>query len=268
MRCISPVFVRRTRLSVPCGKCNFCLALRRADWTFRLKQELKISSSASFVTLTYDEENLVFADDGPTLCKSDLQLFFKRLRKKEKKGIRYYAVGEYGTETSRPHYHIILFNASSSKVVEDSWKVDGKPIGMTHIGLVTPASIHYVTKYVINRVCDYGLRAPPFQVMSRNPGIGDNYRITHFEYHRKSMKNYTSVNGIVARLPRFYKDHFFTSKERQRFYEEAIVLNDVEYAKEIDRLTKFHSDPYHYFDERERVAHEKIFSKVNSLNKF
>ena len=52
--------------------------------------------------------------DVPYLRKTDLQLFFKRLRYYVSKQcpsekVRYFAVGEYGPVHFRPHYHILLF---------------------------------------------------------------------------------------------------------------------------------------------------------------
>ena len=57
------------------------------------------SYNAYFFTLTYNDENL------PTdrqLDKTHLQDFFRSLRKKWK-GIRYWAIGEYGSEKGRRH---------------------------------------------------------------------------------------------------------------------------------------------------------------------
>ena len=49
----------------------------------------------------------------PYLRKTDLQLFFKRLRKNLSKysdaKVRYFAMGEYGPVHFRPHYHFLLF---------------------------------------------------------------------------------------------------------------------------------------------------------------
>lgn len=48
----------------------------------------------------------------------DIQLFLKRLRKYINKNynekIRYYVIGEYGTKSLRPHWHLLLFFNSSS----------------------------------------------------------------------------------------------------------------------------------------------------------
>ncbi len=56
----------------------------------------------------------------PILWKEDLQRFIDRLRAHfkrlygEKAKFRYFAVGEYGTNSLRPHWHILLFHNSDS----------------------------------------------------------------------------------------------------------------------------------------------------------
>lgn len=269
-------------MTVPCGKCNWCLAIKRADWSFRIRQEMKVSSSAYFLTMTYNDEHIRFESGDvkyeiPTLCKRDVQLYLKRLRKVNNDGLRYYAVGEYGSRTQRPHYHVILFNHDHNLVaVLDEWYCENslKPLGEVRVGSVTPASIHYVTKYVVNRVADQeSLRAPPFATMSRRPGIGDNYRISHFDWHRAGLRNFTKVGGVTGRLPRFYKDKMFTAQERERFYQEAILLSDENYCKEIERLMqttdcKIASQAELHYEMSNKYHHDVMVSKLNSKNKF
>ena len=75
-----------TYLKVPCGKCIECRKARVNQWFVRLSQELKRSTTAYFVTLTYDEEYLPYTDNlNDTLNYNDLVKFFKRLRKKQAK---------------------------------------------------------------------------------------------------------------------------------------------------------------------------------------
>lgn len=271
-RCISPLMIVRsgTRDVVPCGKCNFCLETKRSDWTFRILQEVKTAESAHFLTMTYDDSNLPWSSaDLPSLCKRDVQLFHKRLRKLNQKSgsmaIRYYTVGEYGTRTMRPHYHSIMFNLAPSAVKNllETWS-----LGHVYVGDVNIASIHYVTKYVINKVGKYQGREPPFAFMSRRPGLGANYVATHRKWHRQELKNYTKVNGVLGRLPRFYKDKFFSVLEKSKLALQAVELGDVNYLKEVQRLSEFHQDPSYYYDESRRVEHDAITSKVNTLNKF
>lgn len=267
MRCISPLLVRtsNSRQFVPCGKCNFCLQVKRADWTFRIMQEWKVSSSAKFLTLTYTDQDLPYGDGVATLCKRDLQLFHKRLRKENEDKLRYYAVGEYGTVTSRPHYHSIMFNLQSDVIARltDIWS-----LGMVHVGEVSYPSIHYVTKYVINRPGEYGGREPPFAFMSKRPGLGAHYLETHKEWHRKGKRNFTKVNGTQGRLPRYFKEKMFSAIERAQMAQIAIEEADAAYSASVDRLRAFHSDPYHYYDERVGFCHDGVKSKVNVSNLF
>ena len=101
---------------VPCGKCYNCKSRRASTWSTRLLQESKRSTTAHFITLTYDTKYVPITEKGfMSLDKKHLQQFFKRLRQwhgKNHIGIRYYAVGEYGGKTYRPHYHIIIYNRS------------------------------------------------------------------------------------------------------------------------------------------------------------
>ena len=99
-------------VDVPCGKCYPCIRTKRNDWIFRLTEQLNETPVAYFATLTYNNENLpTKADTGcSTLNYHDLQNYWKRLRKNNDDKLVYFAVGEYGTITKRPHYHAIIFN--------------------------------------------------------------------------------------------------------------------------------------------------------------
>lgn len=202
MKCTQPVpvFPRNKKIMVPCGKCLSCLSNKRVDWAFRLMQEYKVSRSAYFVTLTYDRKNLAKADYQ--LSKRDVQLYLKRLRKNDSSNrIRYYAVGEYGSDTQRPHYHILLFNTSELHV-RKSWQK-----GIVHVGSVTEASVSYCLKYIVQPELALKGKQKPFSLMSRGYGIGAHYLDDAIiAWHRSGDKNYTVIQGRQGRLPRFYKD--------------------------------------------------------------
>lgn len=264
MRCISPLTIRRPTGfdTVPCGKCNFCLETRRNEWTFRLTQEQKKASSSHFITLTYSPENLP-TDLG--LVKEHLQKFMKRLRKVNTQKVRFYAVGEYGTETQRPHYHVIMFNLDE-QLVPQLQSIWGH--GFAYFGTVEIGAIHYVTKYHVNRFGEYHGRPPPFCHMSRNPGIGKNYIDTHTQWHRADFRNYAQVNGIISRLPRYYKEKIFTEKERAALAEISLLSGEIASTDALLKCRAFHSDPYRYYDERMRQAHDAIVHKCNTQNTF
>ena len=169
---------------VSCGQCYACLQNKRVEWTFKLEQELKVSKTAWFITLTYNHDNLVFGENQiPTLYVADLQKFIKRCRQYQKRNtnseqtIRYFACGEYGEKNDRPHYHLIMFNLHPKTLnnLQKLWSIYNKsnktydPIGQIKVGTVTTASIHYTTKYIINRFGEYDNKLKPFVIMSRKP---------------------------------------------------------------------------------------------------
>lgn len=273
-RCISPILVRNAnrRDYVPCGKCNNCLQTKRASWSFRLLQELKTAHTARFLSFTYDDKTIPYNPESgeQSLCKRDVQLFFKRLRKEQAKiskhSIRYYTVGEYGTKTSRPHYHSIMFNLDNSLVndLPEIWQN-----GICYVGEVNIASIHYTTKYVINRTGnDYEGREAPFALMSRRPGIGFNYVDTHRQWHRDDLRTYTQVNGIKQALPRYYREKMFEPWEREHLARLQQTMSKEQYWSTIERLKAFHADPMAYYDESMRYAHDQLTYRLNEKDKF
>jgi len=234
------------RIVVPCGKCPVCDSNRREEWSIRLLEEYKVSKGAIFVTLTYNEENVPYGlNDVQTLVKTDFQNFIKRIRKKSNGKIRYYAIGEYGTKTYRPHYHAIIFNSDciNSLLIENAWskhrgntstnKPIFEPIGNVHIGTVNIRSIMYICKYHLNKGI-YPVGAdPPFALMSRNPGIGANYIMTHEDYHQRNveMNAYYSDYERKKRLPRYYKNKIYTKEQRavlsEKFKDERFSTDKV-----------------------------------------
>ncbi len=95
-------------LSLPCGQCDGCRIDKSKEWAARIIHESQMHQHNSFVTLTYNAENL---PNDRSLNKQHFQKFMKRLRKhNEPKKIRYFHCGEYGGEVGqRPHYHACLF---------------------------------------------------------------------------------------------------------------------------------------------------------------
>lgn len=175
----------------PCGQCLPCRINRRRVWTLRLMLESYLHEHSSFITLTYSEDNLPYDQEyRPTLCKRDLQLFLKRLRKRFDVELRYYACGEYGEKSARPHYHAILFGLSPFDLDPEWLLYEGKsgrdfhrhrssPLydlwqyGIVHVGECSRQSIQYVAGYVTKKlvVNKQDTRQKEFSLMSRRPGI-------------------------------------------------------------------------------------------------
>lgn len=210
---------------VGCGKCLPCLTNKRADWIFRLTYEYRVSSSAQFVTLTYHPK---FVPDG--LSKRHLQLFLKRLRRHDSSGrIRYFAVGEYGSKSGRPHYHILLFNADDSgATVRKSWRWKKQSLGIVDIRPVNEARISYTTKYIIQPELVYRGMQKPFVLMSRRYGIGASYLTDEMvKWHRDDDRNYAYVDEVKTRLPRYYKEKIWFRVKKDE------VIQGIVYPKSI-----------------------------------
>lgn len=128
------------------------------------------SPDAVFLTLTYRDEDL---PDDSMLCKRDLQRYIKAIRNHYRKTrrIRYYACGEYGERTHRPHYHAIIFGVYDyeAPAISKLW-----PYGGVAAGTVTPESIQYVAGYVCKKITSKTTPkcAREFSIMSLKPGIG------------------------------------------------------------------------------------------------
>lgn len=221
MKCYKPISIKKPkglgsadRITVPCGNCAACLSSKRESWTIRLFEESKNYLYSLFITLTYDDGHLVYAV-SPTVVKRDIQLFFKRLRKKLSLPIRYYTVGEYGTKTQRPHYHIILFSeeeVTSNQLIEAWSDKQLNPIGNIVIGKCSIQSISYVCKYHVLKGKYPTGTAPPFTLMSK--GIGRSYIKKMTNYHRhKGMKTHYQYFEHKKALPRYFKEKIFNKIE-------------------------------------------------------
>lgn len=169
-----------------CGQCLPCRINKRRIWTHRIMLETALRKDNTFVTLTYDEEHI---PENKSVDPRQIQLFLKRLRKNTPK-IRYFAVGEYGDQTQRPHYHLALFGYPNCQrlrtritkekrqccppcdTIQKAWNK-----GQIQLGTLEQNSIQYIAGYIVKKMTkhdDIRLqgRTPEFARMSLKPGIG------------------------------------------------------------------------------------------------
>lgn len=92
-------------LDIPCGRCILCREEQARQWAVRISHEAQLHPQNSFVTLTYRDDQV---PEHNSLDYKHLVKFWKRLRKNVGP-LRYYAVGEYGDQSLRPHYHACIF---------------------------------------------------------------------------------------------------------------------------------------------------------------
>lgn len=232
-------------------------------------QEAKVSHSAVFVTLTYNTDSVHITRNGfMSLKKEDLQKYFKRLRKlhsQDNKPLKYYAVGEYGGKTMRPHYHIIMFNAEIEYIAQ-AWTLDGKELGSLHIGDVTEASVGYTMKYISkpSKVPRHKNddRLPEFSLMSK--GLGSSYVTpAMIAWHGADLYNRTFVNlkgGKKAAMPRYLKDRIYDDEQRGHIAEYGKMTAINKRSKEME------DDPNYYETKLEvREYQERQTRKTHSV---
>jgi len=217
MQCLKPITLFHVGkvfypdgLVVPCGKCFGCRIKKREEWSLRMLHELPYHKKSVFLTLTYSDENL---PDAMSLQKRDLQNFFKRIRKNYSTPIKYFACGEYGDYTIRPHYHAIVFglglNPTDKELVKSCWKNcdwSVRSIAKNSFGLVEADSIRYVSQYIDKKLSGeeardfYGDRSPVFCLQSK--GLGRRYA----EDNKQQIINngYLTHNGSKNSIPRYY----------------------------------------------------------------
>ena len=243
-------------VTIPCGQCLGCRLEKARQWKVRIMHEAQLHESNSFVTLTYAPE---FLPEGGGLVKRDLQLFFKRLRKRVGQGIKYYAVGEYGSELSRPHYHICLFGFDfPDKVL---WKFDPRPerslyrsalletvwtFGYSSVGALTAESAGYVARYVQKKVTGvkasehYGDKPREFAVMSRGGRCGHGIAYDWFGVFSSDVfpKDFVTLKGRKEKPPRYY-DALYEERNPERFKEvkEKRLRKAKEEEKSLRRLS-------------------------------
>ncbi len=257
-------------LLVPCGRCVECRIAKAREWETRLVHESKYYEKKCFVTLTYNNECL---PKDYSLKKKELQKWIKRLRKRTKAKIKYYACGEYGTQKWRPHYHIIILGLGleDRNQIEDTW---GN--GFVHIGTVTSNSIKYTADYTTKTEIGkwakeyYGRsgREPPFRIMSK--GIGLKYA----KEQKEQLKEYREIKlqGYNRAIPRYYVEKLGIDKElmkldAERRTEERILKANKKGVHILGEKVKATVDNWEYLDEVKKMRKAREEHLQRKLNK-
>lgn len=288
--------VIRPIMMIPCGQCLGCRIKYSQDWANRMMLELDYHKTAYFITLTYDQEHVprhkytlgtydpltdtfvnestgevidVFeVQESLSLEPDDLKNFFKILRQDQVRNhngnkIRFYACGEYGSLTHRPHYHAIVYSlvlddlkpyGASPKETGDSFQyyVSDRLDAIWGRGRVLVANVSwetcaYVARYILKKQSTkesdfYEMFNiyPEFTRMSRKPGIARQW----FEDHPNevypedrihlAMKN----SGKTIRPPKYY-DKLYDAE-----YPEQMKKIKAQRREIAESLQKIKADSY------------------------
>lgn len=280
---------------IPCGQCIGCRIRQREDWTTRIELEARDypKEEVWFITLTYDDDHVpgMIVKTGEIMRKvqytwkpgekrpnsvqillyEDIQKFLKRLRKAYRGKLRYFVAGEYGEQTARPHYHMILYGWKPTDLENlykihhngyytSKWLADLWGMGQIQIAQAVPETYRYVAGYVTKKMYEidgkkanayYELgQTKPFACMSLKPGLGDNYYQKHkAEIWRQGYIQCT--NGKQAQIPRYYEKQM-EAENPQRLW--RIKQNRQKNAMEQKRLQLEGQDYKNVLETKERVT--------------
>lgn len=275
-------FMFEKMVSVPCGSCRECLTQSSRSWAFRIMKEAQQHEDNWFITFTYDDNHI---PENNMLDVKAISNFNKKLkvylnRKGLKSDFRFYAVGEYGGQTARPHYHVIYFGLDipdlkyicktekgdlvfDSDFIRNVWSN-----GFITIEGVSVGSACYVARYCdkkkrLNKSQKEELQkkgiVPEFSRMSNRPGIGAVYLDKAEELFLNGIFN-DYINGKSYSFPLY-----FTKKLKKMYadtpelfnYEDSALKN--QYAKIARNLELSDSvgDLSQYYESQDKIKSKR-----------
>lgn len=286
-------------VQIPCGQCVGCRLDYSREWANRCLMELEYHPESWFVTLTYDDDHIPWSEavnketgeitKHQTLVKKDFQDFMKRLRKNyatkypDAPPLRFYACGEYGSQSFRPHFHAIIYGLHlddlsfykrtelgdilyNSSFLDDCWHHQGYAV----VGSVTWESCAYVARYIMKKLKGDAAQfyeemniTPEFTLMSRKPGIAKQWYLDHPGIYDFEFIHISTPRGGKAIMPPRYFDKLYDVEYPGEMA--AIKENRKKFAEETTRR-KMAECSYSYLqmlyvEEQEKKARIKSLTR-------
>lgn len=269
-------------IELPCGQCIGCRQKRARDWATRCTHEASEHDQNCFLTLTYSDENL---PPGGSLDHRHFQLFMKRLRERFKlRKLRYYMCGEYGDRTDRPHYHVCLFGldfqdripqgrSKSGQVFYSSPTLDSLwQLGHATVQPFNQATAAYTARYVVEKLTGdlgtaaYGSRLPPYNAMSRRPGLGARW-LARYGASDVYAHDFVVSDGVKSAPPKFY-DRLRLKSAKTVDGEFVVARDDVLLDKiEDTKLSRVNKARLHFADNTpERLRVREVVHQAQTSN--
>ena len=291
-------------ITIPCGHCIGCRLKYSRIWADRCLAESTYHKNNIFLTLTYNDEHLpepfnMITETGvkkspvSPLVKRDVQLFIKRLRKEfSDQKIRYFACGEYGSLSMRPHYHLILFGLSlpdlnsyvrneqgfeyfTSPTIEKLWYTERDPYVSAGFHIITSVNwdtCAYVARYIVKKQFGQGAEIyeeynypPEFTLMSRKPGIGRQFYEDHkFEFYSDDKQVFipTDKGKREIKSNRYY-DRLYDLEYPDHF---EVISDERKHVAELNEQLKGNLTNLQFLD---RLKSEEVIlnDKMKSLKR-
>lgn len=280
-------------ISLPCGKCIGCRLEYSRQWANRcVLESLSYPQNCNwFLTLTIDDDHIgeYTNDKGfATVRTDDITKFMKDLRRHwsyhhdVSEGIRFFGASEYGDESLRPHYHILVFGLPlydlkkyknnhqgdclySSDELDEIWKN-----GFVTVGEFNWNTAAYTARYVMKKAKGsdsafydaLGIE-PEKTRMSRRPGIGQLYldhNINEIYQLDEIILPSSCGNSHVIAPPKYFDKKLKES-------DEALYYQIKDQRKRISEIREQAKSQAHGYDPLEYLAIEER-AKKDSLKIF
>lgn len=237
-------------INLPCGQCILCRLEHTRQWAVRIVHETQFHEQSAFLTLTLSDEHM--NELGSLDYRGHMQPFWKKLRKRLGTRIAYYAVGEYGEEKMRPHYHACIFGHDfrdgmkwvrrgenplwRNKLLEETWG-----LGKVSVGVLNFQTAAYTAGYVTKKLTgndayihlddetgEITYLEQPKAYMSLKPAIGrqwvDKYGNAVYAH------DYVIIGGRKQKAPKYYDEWL---KKRSEIAIEMIKKGRIERAVKL-----------------------------------
>lgn len=284
---------------VGCKECPACLMNHRMEVAIRLNYDLLSPRCVDsiFLTLDYDDDHLEYnvVDENTgevyplaSVNPKTLRDYWKRVRNalnydSEQTELFYYASGEYGDTTKRPHYHAVVYllgkptqKISLADALQKSWTFcQWNPVKIAKCiqKPKTKGALLYSAKHNVKRCQGIEGQFPYFQRMSK--GYGSEFFTqypTEVEFLKRNMFLYLDNTYKVA-APRYYLDKLGLKRPE----DEVIRFNQIQIEKEKHRLTQFvnahrirdpsksdwyYEDQFYIVEKKQRYYEQQYFDKM------
>ena len=273
--CYKPVKLGLDKYGQPryaaCRQCWECKQTRANEWAVRCTLELKDHKRSSFITLTYDDNPII-------LDIEDLQKFIKRLRKEIAPiKIRYFAAGEYGEKSLRPHWHLIIFGWDFPDKRYNGESPGGYPMfasaaldatwgyGITSVQEVTPQSIKYCALYA-SKTKRSGLPSYLWDYPERNTmsqGLGIEQIIKNVDTYLLTDEIY--VEGFAHQIPKLVLDKIIY-RNPEKYEGRVPSRNKVPWLRNIQEIHDYEYEKKSEYQQRQRLNEKKkLHTAMRSL---
>lgn len=269
-------------IDIECGKCYECKRKKAREWKIRNAEQLRETPKATFFTGTFTDERIekiakkynIDKNEANEIATKEVRLFLERIRRKNKgKSIKHWIVTEKGhTNTRRIHIHGLFYAEDGMSVyrlnelLKNNWIA-----GYSYNGrYVNEKTINYIAKYLTKDDLDNKDFTGKVLV---SPGLGRKYiergkKINEFR-KEETKEEYRFRNGMLAPLPKYYKNKIYTEEERELLWiykqekgysfvmgEKILVTNEQD-EKDLENIKE-------YYRERNKTIHfdnEKLWEQ-------